>query len=230
MEITIFKDLTTEGVITSIEENSKKYHEGFYADMNNAPERKLVKESAADINNMIKELKAARIRITKENTAKVNKEHDAIVERLVAANLPFTVLIDEYNIERKKILDAEKARKQAILDAAQFDLDHEMGLLINKTYEFDKAEELRKQEELRHNMKVEAERQAAERQKQLNEKQEKDKINAENARLANIEHCAEINRTVLGDLICFCDLTELQAKAVTKAIAQRKISNTTINY
>ena len=28
MEITIFKEVTTEGVITSIEENSKKYHDG----------------------------------------------------------------------------------------------------------------------------------------------------------------------------------------------------------
>jgi len=229
MEIVIFKDLTTEGVISSIEENSKKYHEGFYADMNNAPERKLVKESAADINNIIKELKAARIRITKENTAKVNKEHDAIVERLVAANLPFTALIDEYNVERKRVLDAEKARKQAILDAAQKENDHEMALLINKTYEFDKAEELRKQEELRHNMKLDAERQAAERQKQLNEKLEQDKINAENARLANVEHVRGVNNQALSDLVEL-GLTENNAKVVISAIAKKLISNITINY
>jgi hypothetical protein len=37
MEITIFKEITTEGVIKSIEENSAKYHVGFYADMNNLP-------------------------------------------------------------------------------------------------------------------------------------------------------------------------------------------------
>ena len=229
MDIVIFKDLTTEGVITSIEENSKKYHEGFYADMNNAPERKLVKESAADINNMIKDLKAARIRITKESTARINKEHDAIVERLVAANLPFTALIDEYNIERKKILDAEKARKQAILDAAQFDLDHEMGLLINKTYEFDKAEELRKLEELRHNMKVEAERQVAERQKQLNEKLKQDEINAENARLANVEYVRGVNRAIL-DVLEENDIGTEAAMKVIKLAAKGLLPQLTINY
>lgn len=230
MDIVIFKDLTTEGVISSIEENSKKYHEGFYADMNNAPERKLVKESAADINNMIKELKAARIRITKENTARINKEHDAIVERLVAANLPFTALIDEYNVERKKVLDAEKARKQAILDAAQKENDHEMALLINKTYEFDRAEEVRKQEELRHTMKVNAEREAAERQKQLNERLEQDKINAENARLADSEYKGRVNSMALMDIVNSCGTTEKQAKAVIIAIAKNEITKVTINY
>ena len=230
MDIIIFKDLTTEGVISSIEENSKKYHEGFYADMNNAPERKLVKESAADINNMIKELKAARIRITKENTAKVNKEHDAIVERLVVANLPFTALIDEYNIERKKVLDAEKARKQAIIDADQKECDHEMALLINKTYEFDKAEEIRKQEAIRHEMKVNAEKEAAERQKQLNEKLEQDKINAENARLANVDHVKNVNNDALHSFMSECDFTYEQAKSAVIALAKNKILNTTINY
>ncbi|MBV1928631.1 MAG: hypothetical protein KUG81_03880 [Gammaproteobacteria bacterium] len=229
MDIVIFKDLTTEGVISSIEENSKKYHEGFYADMNNAPERKLVKESAADINNMIKELKAARIRITKENTAKVNKEHDAIVDRLVAANLPFTALIDEYNVKRKKVLDAEKARKQAIIDADQKECDHEMALLINKTYEFDKAEELRKQEEIRHNMKLEAERNAAERQKQLNERIKQDEINAENARLANKEHVRSVNRAIL-DVLEENDIGTAVAMEVIKLAAKGLLPNLTINY
>ena len=101
MEITIFKEITTEGVIKSIEENSAKYHEGFYADMDNLPERTLVKKSASDIGNIIKELKVSRIKITKANTAAVNKEHDAIVARLELANKPFTDLIDEYNVKRK---------------------------------------------------------------------------------------------------------------------------------
>jgi hypothetical protein len=229
MDIVIFKDLTTEGVISSIEENSKKYHEGFYADMNNAPERKLVKESAADINNMIKELKVARIKITKENTAKINKEHDAIVDRLVAANLPFTALIDEYNVKRKKVLDAEKARKQAIIDADQKECDHEMALLINKTYEFDKAEELRKQEEIRHNMKLEAERNAAERQKQLNERIKQDEINAENARLANKEHVRSVNRAIL-DVLEENDIGTAVAMEVIKLAAKGLLPNLTINY
>lgn len=229
MEIVIFKDLTTEGVISSIEDNSKKYHEGFYADMNNAPERKLVKESAADINNIIKELKTARIKITKENTAKINKEHDAIVERLAAANLPFTALIDEYNVERKKVLDAEKARKQAILDAAQKENDHEMALLINKTYEFDKAEELRIQNERDDQIRKQATIDAEARQKQAIIDGLQREKNAENARIANIEHVRGINNQALSDLVEL-GLTEVNAKVVISAIAKKLISNITINY
>ena len=108
MEITIFKEITTEGVIKSIEENSAKYHVGFYADMNNLPERKQVKESASEIGGIIKELEAARIKITKANTQAVNKEHKAILDRLTVANKPFQDLIDEYTAQRKKVLADEK--------------------------------------------------------------------------------------------------------------------------
>ena len=139
MEIAIFKEVTTEGVITSIEENSKKYHDGFYADMNNAPERKLVKESSADIKGIIKELEAKRIKINKDNTANTNKECKSIVDRLEAANAPFTTLEDAYKAERKVILDAEKARKQAVEDQVKLEADHEFALLLNKTFEFDRV-------------------------------------------------------------------------------------------
>ena len=137
MNIEIFNKITTEGVITSIEENSKKYHVGFYADMNNAPERKLVKESASEINGIIKELEAARISITKANTAAVNKEHSVILERLKIANAPFQTLIDEYAASRKVILDAEKARKQAALLAEQKESDHEFALLMDEKFDND---------------------------------------------------------------------------------------------
>ena len=58
--------------------------------MNNLPERTMVKKGAAEIGDIIKELKDARIKITKANTAAVNKEHDAIVEatcRLLISHL-----------------------------------------------------------------------------------------------------------------------------------------------
>jgi len=145
MEITIFKEITTEGVITSIEENSKKYHDGLYANMNNLPERTMVKKGAAEIGDIIKELKASRIKITKANTAAVNKEHDAIVERLTIANKPFTDLLDAYNVERKKELDIEKARKQAIEDKVKFESDHEFALLLNKTFEYDREQVLQRE-------------------------------------------------------------------------------------
>jgi len=229
MEITIFKEITTEGVISSIEENSKKYHEGFYADMNNAPERKLVKESAADINNMIKDLKAARIRITKENTARVNKEHDAIVERLITANLPFTVLIDEYNIERKRILDEEKRVVALKAAMVQKEDDHEMALLINKTFEFDKAETARLAKEESERLRVDAEMQAAVNQERINEKARQDTINAENAMLANVEHVRSVNVAILNSMIAH-GLPEAESKKFIATLARKELNQLTINY
>lgn len=230
MEITIFKEITTEGVIKSIEENSAKYHEGFYADMDNLPERTLVKKSAADIGDIIKELKTSRIKITKANTAAVNKEHDAIVARLELANKPFTDLIDEYNVKRKKVLADEKRVIELRTAMAQKEDDHEMGLLINKTFEYDKAEAIRVSNEKQAILEAEAEKRVIARQIQLQKEEKQKAINDENARLANKEHCAKVNRAALADLMAIAGLDEDQAKATAKAIAQNKIFNTAINY
>ena len=229
MEITIFKEITTEGVIKSIEENSAKYHEGFYADMENLPERTLVKKSAADIGDIIKELKASRIKITKANTAAVNKEHDAIVARLELANKPFTDLIDEYNVKRKKILADEKRVVELRAAMVQKEDDHEMGLLINKTFEYDKAEAIRINNEQLHAIKAEAERAAEERQRIHNETVKQNEINAENARLANKNHCAKVNNTILSCLLNE-GFDEHEAKKFIRLAAQSKLPQLTINY
>jgi len=229
MEITIFKEITTEGVIVSIEENSKKYHEGFYADMNNAPERKLVKESSSDIKGIIKELEAARIKINKDNTTKTNNECKLIVDRLEAANAPFTILEDDYKAERKLILDAEKARKQAIEDQVKFEGDHEFALLLNKTFEYDREQELKAKSD--HDQKIadEAAIKAIDQQQKLSEAKERDKINAENARLANTEHVRAVNRAIL-DVLEENDIGTLIAKKVVTLAAKGLLPNLTINY
>lgn len=235
MEISIFKEITTEGVIKSIEENSAKYHKGFYADMNNLPERKLVKESAADINNMIKELKAARIKITKANTAAVNKEHDAILVRLEAANLPFTSLIDAYNVERKKVLDAEKANKAAIEAKIKYEADHELGLLLNKTFEYDRAQELKVEAEIEKARILEREEYAAQQVKLAIKEEgilakalEQDKINAENARLADVENVSKVRGDIKKHLIDLCEIDNDLAVKIVKALMKTNL--VTINY
>lgn len=230
MGITIFKEITTEGVIKSIEENSEKYHVGFYANMNNAPERKLVKESASEIGDIIKELEVARIKITKANTAAVNKEHKLILERLTVANAPFQALIDEYTAQRKKILADEKRVVEMRAAMVQKEDDHEMALLINKTFEFDKAEAIRINNEQLHAIKVDAERAAEERQRVHNETVKQNEINAENARLANKEYVRRINNDALHGFMAECDFTHEQAKAAVMAIAKNKILNTSIYY
>ena len=229
MDITIFKEITTEGVIKSIEENSAKYHEGFYADMENLPERTLVKKSAADIGDIIKELKTSRIKITKANTAAVNKEHDAIVARLELANKPFTDLIDEYNVKRKKFLADEKRVIELRAAMAQKEDDHEMALLINKTFEYDKAEAIRINNEKQAILEAEAEKRVIARQIQLQEEEKQKAINNENARLANVEHVRGVNNQALSDLVGL-GLTENNAKVVISAIAKKLINNITINY
>jgi colicin import membrane protein len=229
MEITIFKEITTEGVIKSIEENSEKYHVGFYADMKNAPERKQVKESASEIGGIIKELEVARIKITKGYTAKVNKEHKAILERLKVANAPFQVLIDEYTAQRKKILADEKYVVEMRAAMVQKEDDHEMALLINKTFEYEKSETIRINNEQLHAIKVEAERAAEERQRIHNETVRQNEINAENERLANKEYCAKINNTILACLINE-GFDEHEAKKFIRLAAQNKLPQLTINY
>ena len=229
MEITIFKETTTEGVIASIEENSKKYHVGFYADMENAPERKLVKESASEIGGIIKELEVARIKITKANTAAVNKEHKAILERLTVANAPFQTLIDEYTAQRKKILADEKRVVELRAAMVQKEDDHEMALLINKTFEYDKAESIRVNNEQLHTIKVEAEKAANARQATLNAKIAQDEINAENARLANVEYVRGVNNLILNAMI-ECDIPKYYAQQFIKKIARKELPSLTINY
>lgn len=194
MEITIFNKITTEGVITSIEENSKKYHVGFYADMTKAPERKLVKESASEIGGIIKEIEAARISITKANTAAVNKEHGAILERLKIANAPFQTLIDEYAAERKVTLDAEKARKAVIELAEQKECDHEFALLMDSKFDADILAEEVARVEYENQLKQQAARDAValvEREKEnaiIAETDAKEKLaQAERDRIASVE-------------------------------------------
>jgi hypothetical protein len=229
MEITIFKEITTEGVITSIEENSKKYYDGLYADMDNLPERTMVKKGAAEIGDIIKLLKTASIAITKANKAAVNKEHDAIVARLELANKPFTDLLDAYNVKRKVILDAENARKQAIIDLDLFNRDHEMALLIDKTYFYDNAEVIRVEGEREAKLIAQAIEDEREQQAWNKEHQEQQAINEENARLASKSHVGNVNRGALRDLM-YLGLSENNGKAVIAAISKNEISNVKINY
>lgn len=236
MEIQIFKEITTADYLAELKAESDKYT-GLYVDMNNAPERKYVKEKAELVNGLIKKLDRARIDKSKDYKQQVEKEAASIKEQLEIINSPFTILIDDYKAERKKILDAEKARKQAVLDAEQLERDHELALFMNSTFESDrekarqaeieteKAREIEREEYAAQQVKLAEERQAA-----LLAAEKQEVINAENARIANLEHCASINRLALNNLIDLCGLTPTQAKDVVKAIIKNKISNVKINY
>ena len=228
MNIALFNDLTTDEYLTQLEEEGKKY-EGLYVDMTNAPERKYVKEKAQSINDLLKKLDRARIDLSKDYKAKVEKEASLIKERLESANEPFTLLINEYKAERAKILAEEKKKEDARLLAIQKEDDHEMALLINKTYEFDKTEQLRLQKEHDEKIASEAAAEAIEQEKQRAARLEQIKKIEEQERLRNIEHVRGFNSDALNDLINL-GLEEEIAKVVVMAIAKGRISHVTINY
>lgn len=228
MEITLFNDVTTEDILQAIEADGKKY-EGLYVDMYNAPERKYVKENAAKITDIIKKLDRARIDKSKAYKAQVEKEFADIKERLEIANEPFTLLLDEYKEQRAKELAAKKAIEDARLLKLQIEDDHEMALLINKTYEYDKAQELKAKQEHEERIAKEAADRAIEQERINQENIKQAEINAENARIANVEHVRTVNRSALNDLVEI-GLTESNAMIVVKAIAKKLISNVTINY
>ena len=229
MEIAIFKEITTEGVIASIEENSKKYHDGLYADMDNLPERTMVKKGAAEIGDIIKLLKTSRIAITKANTVAVNKEHDAIVARLELANKPFTDLLDAYNVKRKLVLDAENARKQAIIDLDVFNRDHEMALLIDKTYAYDEAEKQKFLDDAMELTKINVMNELKDRHQEKLKQEQQDKVNAENARLANKAHVQSVKTEIYKVLRQF-ELSDKDAKTVIHLATINELPNLTINY
>ena len=204
--------------------------------MENLPERTLVKKSAADIGDTIKELKVARIKITKANTAAVNKEHDAIVERLELANKPFTDLIDKYNVNRKKVLADEKRVVELRAAMVQKEDDHEMGLLINKTFEYDRLQFIEEELKLEKARVKEYEQYAAQQVKLAEQRQVKNQLqeeankrHAENARLANVEHVRKVNTDILFVLVNN-GISEEDSKTMIRLAAKKELPNLTINY
>jgi len=229
MEITVFKDITTEDSLLALEADGKKYA-GLYVDMNDKPSRKYVKDQAVLINDLIKKVDRKRIDESKAYKLKVEAEACIIISRLKAANEPYSLLIDAYKAERAKILADEKLVIELRQLAIDKEDDHEMALLINKTFEYDRLLEIKQQEAEAAQMQKEANDRADIRQKQaIIESLQREK-NAENARLADKEHVRNINSDALHGFMAECNLDYEQAKVVVIALAKKKILNVTINY
>lgn len=249
-EVTIFTDITTEHALLAIEEDAKTYT-GLYVDMNEAKGRKFVKESAANIGDILKRLDRARIDKAKDFKAQVEKEAAAIRFRLEEANKPFTLLIDEYNAERKKVLDAENARKKAIEDQAVIDADYEIATLLMEKYFSDKAKAEQERIAYEENLKREAVAQAeikakqdainaearrladieAAKQAEIDRQQKAiDDAKAEKARLAaNQEHVATVHRNMKAVYIAAGFPDDL-AEVAVKLLVKNKVPNTAFNY
>ena len=135
--VQIFKDVTADDILLALEADAKKYT-GLYVDMHDAEGRKYVKAQATIIGDILKALDRARIDKSKSYKAMVEAEAKSIRERLENANKPYTLLLDEYAAERKKVLDDKKAREAEKERLATIESDHEIGLLMNDKWDNDK--------------------------------------------------------------------------------------------
>jgi hypothetical protein len=233
--VILFNDLTTEEALSAIESEAKSY-DGLYVDMEGKEQRKYVKDKAAVINGLLKRLDRARIDKAKDFKSKVEQEAASIKSRLEDANKPFTLLINDYNEKRAKVL-AEKKRIEDEKEAAiQLKKDHEEGLQLNRLWELE-AKEREAQREAEKQAQIEREKQIAEEAAkqaliQAEQKRLQDEAMAENERAireADIEHKKKINNEAMQ---CFVDggLSEEGAKTAVTLIAKGLIKHTKISY
>jgi hypothetical protein len=213
MKLAIFNEITTSEYLDQLTEESEKYT-GLYVDMEDPKQRKYVKDKAATIKDLLKKVDRTRIDSAKNFKLKVEAEAAEVKKRLEDANLPFTLLIDEYAEERKKILDAEKAEREAIELACKIEADHEFALLMNDKFDSDKLKAEQERKEYEQKLKDEAikaqaeqaerdriaaaEREAKAKQALIDaeKKAERERAEAELKRLADIKTAkqAEIKR------------------------------------
>jgi hypothetical protein len=228
MNVTMFNELTTDDYLKELTAESETYI-GIDADLNIAKQRKYIKDKAATIKGIIKAIDAARIKKSKDYRCLVEAEAVRIITILEKANEPFTLLIDDYDAERRKVLADEKAEKLAIEKAVQKEIDHEYAILLDKSYLADKMEAERIQLEHDENIRLMAVERAEEamRSKIAYEKDLADR--QEKARLADVEHVRHINRLILKEMHGH-GLPEKESIEFIKTIARKKISQLTINY
>ena len=223
-----FDEIVTETVMSQIEAESETYN-GLYTDLSDADERRYVKDKASTIKDMVKKLDRAVIDKPAKYKALVKSTALPVRDRLLKANEPFTLLLDDWEVSRKVILDAEKASKLAIEKAAQKEIDHEFAILLDKSYLADKLAAEKSQLEHDERIRVKSEEDfklSMIRAKQITDQAiELDKAN----RLASKEHVRGINRTILTSLMQ-AGIAEEDAKTVISLAAKRLAGNLTINY
>ena len=228
MNVTIFKELTTTEHLDRLEIESEQYI-GLYVDMEDAEQRKYVKDKAYDIKQMNKAIIAGAITKIKQARSLIKEEELYILNRTAKINEPFTLLIDGYDAERKVILDAQKASKLAIENAAQKLIDHEFALLIDKSYLADKLSAEKAQAEHDEAIRIEATNRATQAAKNAQEVTDRAiKLDADN-RLANKKHVRTINREIYSGFIS-AGLEKDQATKATQALIDGAIQHIIIHY
>ena len=233
--LVLFSDLTTDEKLSQLEAEGEKY-QGLYVDMSDKEQRKFVKDQASFVADLLKKLDRKRIDLSKQYKSQVEAEAKEIKLRLEKANSPFTALIDEWNADRKRILDEEKRVQAAIELQAQIESDHDEAIQLNRLWDLEKVDRERQRE-------IELQQQV-EREKQIAEQAAKQAlINAENARQAqlqreeserlkreaNTEHKRKVNNSILA-VLAENGISEQDAITVITLAVKGLLPNTKINY
>tara|TARA_R110000796_G_scaffold243790_1_gene366554 strand:- start:38 stop:727 length:690 start_codon:yes stop_codon:yes gene_type:complete len=229
MNITKFKDVTTEDALSKIEAESEGY-QGLFVEMEDPKQRKFVKEKAAEIKKILKLGERSRIDKKKKESDLIDSEwFEHVKPRLEKANEPFTLLIDDYEAARKVLLDAEKASKLALEKQIQKELDHEFAILLDKSYLADKLAADKAQDERDEAIRIDAANRAT--QAALNAQVATNRaIDLDTAnRLANKKHVRTINREIYSEFIN-AGLEKDQAKKATQALIDCAIQHVIIKY
>ena len=228
MNITLFSEVTTEQALLAIELEAEKY-QGLYVDMNEGEQRKYVKQNASVITRVLAQVNRARIDLAKNYKIKVESEASGIIERLNKANEPFTLLLDDYNNERKRILDLEKERKAQDEAAIQKECDHEYAILLDKSYLADKLAAEKAQAERDEAIRVEATNSANDAAKRAQEVTDA-AIEQDNLkRRANYDNVRAVNRAIL-EALKSNGVGEFEARTLITLVAKKQIPFITINY
>jgi hypothetical protein len=246
MNISIFQDLTTEESLLALEKSAETY-ENLHVEMDQPEQRKFVKESAANILGILKKLDRVRIDKSRDYKVMVELEAGLIKARLEGANKPFTDLIEQYTLDRKKELAKQKAREAAKQLLIQFPIDHADGLLMDKMFDFEKAEAIREDQKRIDLLAAQAIKDAEQRlidqvaqakvdqQKAIDDEKARQAAkvsadkNALEIRQADKENCRIKNNEAVE---CFKSggLSPLDAVLAVRLIAANRIDYIDINY
>jgi hypothetical protein len=228
MNITLFSEVTTEQVLLDIAAGAENYV-GLYVDMSDAKQRKYVKDKAVAIKDLIKLVNRARIDLPKAYRTNVECQASEIITSLEKSNEPFTLLIEDYDAERKLVLDAEKKRKADLEYVIEIQNAHEYAILLDKSYLADKLAAEKAQAEHDEAIRVDATNRAADAAKRAQEVTDAAIKQDTDNRLANREHVRAVNREILN-LLTTCGISEDDAKIVILMAARNSAGNLTINY
>lgn len=222
--LVLFSDLTTDEKLAQLEAEGEKY-QGLYVDMADKEQRKFVKDQASLVNDLLKKLDRKRIDLSKQYKAQVEAEAKEIKLRLEKANSPFTALIDEWNAERKRILDDEKRIQAEKELAEQIERDHEDALQLNRLWDL----EAKAQQEREKQIAEQAAKQALINAENARQAQLQREENARLKREADTEHKKQINNAILSVLV-ENGIAEDDAKTVITLAAKGLLPNIQVNY